>query len=114
MYRRRNHNYILPLEKSLPEALKAYGTRFGLTVAVYGVCLITFMLIININSILQAAGHFLYFIFTLGLSFIGYIFPVFVTFFFLKRIVHKLIEFLHMSDGEESKRTEDSDKLTRK
>ena len=86
MYPRRNHNYILPLEKSLPEALKAYGIRFGLTVAVYGLCLITFLLIININNIFQTVGHFLYFVFIFGLSFLEAMLPIFVVYFILKRV----------------------------
>lgn len=113
MYSRRNHSYVLPLEKSLPEALKIYGVRLGLTIGIYGACLITFLLIIKRDTLfpiglllLQAIGSFLFFVFQIGLFLLLFI--------VMAKIIQKVMIFLHSNDREKSKQTKDRDKLTRK
>jgi hypothetical protein len=115
MYPRKNHNYILPLEKSLPEALSVYGRRLALTIAVYVICLTTFFLLININSIFQVIGHFLSFFFDFSLYLIYPLLIFSATYLLLRMSVRRMRESLrHKADSKESKQTEDSDKLTRK
>jgi hypothetical protein len=53
-----NHNHLLPLEKGLLGALRIYGIRLGIIVAIYAICLGIFFTFINRKVVIEEITKF--------------------------------------------------------